>query len=166
MATNVTASEVRYTGNLNATAYPDARIASAAFIPVGDGWLNNILSNNGYDTLAELTTADAHKGALAKAAECYYVAALLAAETSKDNFKAGPVESKKRKAPERTEDSDRLMKLARKMIDDAGLVYEDWGASYAGGDDYHPEGVEDTQIDFGLAYKESDESFNSLGVEE
>lgn len=162
---NVIASEVQYAGDFDSSIVTATMLASAAFIPAGDGWLNNILSNNGYASLSALTTADANKGALAKAAECYYVAALVASRPSKDDYRLGPAESKQVRDSERSEAVKRLMGMAKDQLGKAGLAYEEWGISYAGGDDYHPEGEENTQIDFGIA-STGDGDWNLLGVEE
>src|SRR4030043_2444971 len=101
MAYNITPDEVRYAGNGGSTEVPDARLNSAAFIPLGDGWLTEILEANSLTTLAALTSSDANRGALAKAAEIYYVASLVAAEPSKEDFQAGPVTSKSQRTPDK-----------------------------------------------------------------
>lgn len=162
----MTAAQVQAAGGWNSTEAPDATLALAPFIPAGDGWLNRILSDNGYASLSALTTADANKGALALGAECYYVAYLYASRAPKRNFKAGPVESKHLDADEIKTSAEHLLKMAKQMLSDAGLVCEQWGASYKAGDDYHPDAADDTQVDFGIAYNDSDEPFNLLGVED
>lgn len=146
---NVTADEVRYVGNWTATEFSDAMLTSAAYILAGDGWLNQILADNSY-TLTTLTTASANKGALAKAAECFYVAHLVASIPSKEDFQAGPVKSTDVKAGDRALIAKHLLDRAREMLDRAGLKYQNWAFTCAGGDDYHPDDDDDTQIDFGV----------------
>ena len=163
---NVTAAQVRAAGGWNTTEAPDATLALAPFIPAGDGWLNEILSENGIASLSALTSADADRGALALGAECYYVAHLYASRAPKKDFKSGPVASVNLKAGDILASADHLLKKAKEMIDRAGLVCDKWGASYKAGDDMHPEGDDDTQVDFGLAHTEYDEDWNFLGVEQ
>lgn len=162
---NVTAAQVRAVGGWDSTEVTDTILGLAPYIPAGDGWLNLVLSKNGYANLAALTTADANKGALALGAECYYVAGLYASIPQKDDFKSGPVESKSVKAGDVKISADHLFKKAKEMIGMAGLVYYKWDAAEAGGDDYHPGGDDDTNVDFGLA-SNADENFNLLGVED
>ncbi len=162
---NITAAQVQATGGWTTTEAPDATLALAPYIPAGDGWLNEILSNKGTD-LTTLTAADADKGALALAAECYYVAHLFASRPSKNDFRAGPVESKNKKAADIVGSAEWLLKKAKEMLAKAGIVYEKYGAVTHGGDDYHPDGDEKTQIDLGLAYQDSDEELNFLGVDD
>lgn len=166
MATNITAAEVRHAGGWTSTEQPDARLESAAFILAGDGWLTEVLEANGLTTLAALTTSDANRGALAKAAEIFYVASLVAAQPAKDDFQTGPVRSSSVKNSERKALSDYLLTRAKEMLSKAGLFVDRWSVSHAGGNDYHPEGNDDTNIDFGLAGGSVDYPFNIMGAEE
>jgi hypothetical protein len=149
MATNVSATEVRYVGNWSSTEFSDTMLASAAYILAGDGWLNKIVKAAGYASLSAFTTANADAGALAKAAECYYVAALVTAIPQKEDFAAGNVKSTDVRNSEKKAMAEFFMSKAKEMLSKAGLTYEAWTWTYTGGDDYHPDGDDDTNVDFG-----------------
>ena len=161
---NITADEVRYAGNFDSTVITDAMLASKAYIPNGDAWLTKILSKNGTD-LATLAANDTNKQALALAAEIYYVASLVAAIPPKDDFSFGPAKSSRVKAAEKKVTSDDFYAKAKEALDQAGFIVEEWEVSCMGGNEYHPNNDEDTQIDLALARDDSDETFNPMGAE-
>ena len=91
---NVTPDEVRYAGGFSSIEATDDILNSAIYILVGDAWLDQILIDNSYATLAELTTANARYGVLARAAEAYYVASLFMKRRADPETKADPVSQK------------------------------------------------------------------------
>jgi hypothetical protein len=163
---NIAYTDVQLAGDWDDVEAPQATLEGAAFIAAGDGWLNEILELNGLTTLAALTTVDANRGALAKAAEIFYVAGLFAGRPSKEDFTAGPIKSSRVRQEEKRTAMQMFFKIAEEMLDKAGLYVRKWTATSKGGDEYHPEGDDDTQIDFGIAAVQPDEDFNLLGVEE
>jgi len=157
---NITAAEVQAAGRWTAVEAPDVTLALAPFIPAGDGWLNKIIVNNSYASLAALTLADANAGAMAKAAECYYVAYLFASAPPKEDFTAGPVKIVSQKGVSIKTSADHLLQTAKDLLEDAGLKTESWDWSYKGGDSYHPNSDDPTQIHFGEA---ENTPFNTTG---
>ncbi len=164
MAHNVTSTEVRYVGNWSSTELGTCLLYSASFITAGDSWIEKICSANGYASLAALKTADANAGALAKAAECYYVASLVVSIPQKEDFAAGNVKSTDVRNTEKKEMAKYYVECAKGMLDRAGLKYESWAWSYTGGDDYHPDSDDDTNVDFGASTDER--PFNTFGIAE
>ena len=148
MANNITADEVRYAGNLDESDYADAMLESAAFILAGDAWLTEILETNGLTTLAVLTASDANRGALAKAAEIWYVASLAVGTAQKEDFQAGPVKSQDVKNESRIKLVEKYEARARDCLSKAGLYSEKWTFGHVGGDDYHPDGADNTNVGF------------------
>ncbi|MDD5543901.1 MAG: hypothetical protein PHX83_12075 [Acidobacteriia bacterium] len=164
MAHNVTSTEVRNVGNWSTTDFGTSFLYSAPFITAGDSWLNKILSNNGYASLTAYTTASADGGALAKAAQCYYVAALIVSIPAKEDFQAGNVKSTEVRNTERKEMAAWYIARAKDMLDKAGMKYETWSWSYTGGDDYHPDENDNTNIDFGAT--DESRAFQVFGVDD
>jgi len=162
MAYNITADEVRYTGGLTENQASDTMLESAAFIPAGDAWLNQILVMNGETTLALIT--DANKAALAKAAECFYVAGMAVNRTPLDSFKIGPVESKAQATKDKIEFAKSLMKSAEEMLDKCGYKTIEFKTYTKGGSDYHPSGSDKTNID--LRYVSAANPFDVQGGEQ
>ena len=160
---NVTATDVRYAGGWTVIQQPDAKIHSTVFIKAGDGWVGKILSQSSNGTTFAALTGN--QLALVKAAECYYVASLLAGGPGKEDFEVGPIKSKSVKPSDNMASADYFFRKALEMLDKAGIVYTQMYASSSGEDDYYPTGSDDTQVDFGLAYSDPDEPFNELGVD-
>ena len=149
MSYNVTTDEVRYRlVTLTSADVSDTVINSAAFLPVADAWLNDKL---GIDSVsADLTGNEA---AFAKAAEIAYCCALIVASAPVRGAKAGPVEIKPITAGEKAEivkilqsEYNRYLTLLGADLDDefAGGFY----VESTGGDDYMPDGSDDSSIDF------------------
>ena len=89
---NITGTEVRdRLRSLTSLEVTDATLASAAFIPAGDAWINKVLSNNSAGTFADLATDDK---ALAKAAEIAYVASKVVSNAPLEDHEAGPIKVK------------------------------------------------------------------------
>jgi len=159
---NIPAADVRAVLDWSATMLPDATLALIPYLPAGDAWINQICIDNG-TTFDDLSTT---KTALAKAAEAFYVASIAAKRALRHNFKAGPFESKNLSAKDLIELETSLYKDALILLDRAGLAAEIHKAASRGGDDYHPEGDDRTQIDLGLAGQDSDYPFNIMGVDD
>ncbi len=159
---NIDGDDVRAAGGFHESNISDATLALTPFIPVGDAWLNKIIADNNETDLATLTAANANRGALAKAAECYYVASLVAGRASKDNLKSGSIETKNRTASAVAEDSETLYKKATAQLGKADLSVRTYHTASKGGDDYTPSGDDNTQFDFGLA-EDPDYPFNVFG---
>lgn len=162
MATNISPDEVRYTGNLSSSNFPDAMINSAAYIPAGDAWINKVLADNSELVFASI--ADANKKALAKAAECWYVAGLLTLALPLDDIQAGPVQTRSNAAA-RIEAGNKCFEQAKKMLSLAGYSVDTIGFTYSGGDDYQASGVDGTNVDMGIAQDDSDYPVNLMGME-
>lgn len=159
---NIPAADVRAVLDWSATMLPDATLALIPYLPAGDAWINQICIDNG-TTFAGLAT---NPLALAKGAEACYVASIAAKRALRHNFKAGPFESKNLSAKDLVGLSKSLYKDALDLCDRAGLAVEIHKAASRGGDDYHPEGTDDTQIDIGLAAQDSDYPFNIMGIDD
>jgi len=162
MATNVSASEVRYATNLSIVTAPDARLESAAFIPLGDAWIAQILSDNGELAFSAMT--DANKKAIVKAAECWYVAGLVALGQPEDDFTAGPVQTKSQ-AEARANIAEKCFARAKELLSDAGYSMGEITVTYSGGDDYRHTGTDNVNVDFGIAQEDKDHPINLLGIE-
>ena len=161
MATNITAAQVQATGGWSILEAPDATLALAPYIPFGDAWLNKILIANG--TTFATITGDAL--AMAVGAECFYVAALFVMRPPKATFESGPIKETDIKADERAKIAAGFMKQAKEALSQAGYFVENWAAISRGGDDYHPNGADDSNIDFALGLTDSDYPYNPLGYE-
>jgi hypothetical protein len=161
VAANITAAEIQAIGGWDTTTAPDATLAT--FITIADAWLTNILATNtSYSTLATYTTAYANKGAVAKAAEIYFAAWLFASRPSEEDFTVGPITSKSN--PQGTNlQADYLKKICRELLDQCGLPFETWGAYEAGGAEYHPDLVDQTNIDMIHAINNESYPFNVFG---
>ena len=89
---NITGTEVRdRLRSLTSIDVSDTTLASAAFIPAGDAWINKVLTNNSAGTFAALGTDDK---ALAKAAEIAYVASKVVSNAPLEDHEAGPIKVK------------------------------------------------------------------------
>ena len=120
--------------------------------------------DNGETSLSSFTTDHADKGALAKAAECWYVAMLLAMTPPSDDFSTGGVSSKSN-AKTRLEIAEKCFDKAKEMLSLAGLTAEEFTFGYTGGDDYSPTGHDETNVDFGIAADDGDYPFNAFTME-
>ena len=163
MANNITAAEVRAAGGWDSNDISDTDLARDMYIPLGDKWLHNLLGQ----TYTEYAAADSdgYKTGLVKAAEIYFVAYLVASRPPKEAFTAGPVSGKGISANDIKTSAEWLLKQCKKFLSDAGVRYESWGATYAGGDDYHPLDADGTQIDLGVAHDSSEKPLDFLGVD-
>ena len=89
---NITGTEIRdRLRSLTTVDVSDTTLASAAFIPAGDAWINKVLSNNSAGTFAALSSDDK---ALAKAAEIAYVASKVVSNAPLEDHEAGPIKIK------------------------------------------------------------------------
>ncbi len=161
MATHVSASEVRFVGNLSVAVASDARLESAAFIPMGDAKIDQILSDAGESVFGSLT---ATKAALVKGAECWFVAGLVALEPPQDDFTAGPVQSKSN-AEARQKAAERCFAMANELLSQAGIsaAPDAWG--YLGGDSYIITGKDGGNVDLGVAKDDSNYPVNLFGAD-
>jgi len=158
--TNVSAAEVRAAGGWDSTEAPSGILEGAAYILAGDAWLNNKIGS----TLANFS-GNAYITALLKAAEIYFVAYLFASRPPKEDFAVGPVKSARIKGDEAVKSAEFLKQTCKELLSQAGYTFEDWEFTSAGGDDYHPAGTDDTQVDMGLAHDDSEYPFNIMGSE-
>ena len=155
---NVTKAEVRYLGNWTALEVPDGDLDNH-FIIIGDAWIQRKLSM----TLTAYTALDANKGAIAKSAELYYIAYLIASRPSKEDFQVGPARSQRIKGEEIVALAKQFKKLCKEQLSIIGITWDAYEISMVGGNRYHPKLDDDTQIDFGIAQEDQDKPFNPLG---
>jgi len=156
-------NDVRGALGWSSTMLPDTDLDLAMYLPAGDAWIDKIITDNGESDFDSLSSA---KKSLCRGAEACYVASIAVKRALRHNFKAGPFESKNLSAKDLTDLSKSLYKDALDYLDRAGLAVEIHKASSRGGDDYHPEGDDRTQIDLGLAGQDSDYPFNIMGVDD
>jgi hypothetical protein len=161
---NVTADEVRFIGGYSSSDFSDALINSAAFIGAGDAWINKIISDNGSTSFASFAGAHADEGALAKAAECWYIAMLLALSPPSDDFSTGGVSSKSNAETRRKIAQDCFDK-AKDMLSTAGLKVDNFTFGFTGGYQYSETGHDDSNVDFGTASDGQDYPFNAFTME-
>ena len=125
------------------TDLSETRLNSPSYIPAGNAW-------------AELTVAGrvivegSAQEAMIKAAAVAYVAMIVANEIPAEKFKFGPVESKSTPGADKKAALDALEKEIKRCLEVAGITRGRYGFKSAGGDDYHPAGVDRTQIDLSL----------------
>jgi hypothetical protein len=154
----ITPTEIRNAGGWSSIEAPDA-----ALVQIGtsaDAWIDTLLGT----TLTAYTATSATKGALAKSAEIYLAAYLFALTPPKDDFTLGPAQSRSN-AEAKIKAAQRLLEAARAQLAILNIAFENWSFSYAGGDDYHPTGEDDTNIDIQTAMEDGeDHPFNTLGV--
>jgi hypothetical protein len=154
----ITATEIRNAGQWSATEAPDA--AMTQVIAASDAWIDTLLGT----TLTAYTATSATKGALAKSAEIYLAAYMFALNPPKDDFVLGPAQSKSN-AEAKIKAAQRLLEAAKAQLAILNIAFENWSFSYSGGDDYHPTGEDDTNIEIHTAMEEGeDHPFNTLGV--
>ena len=152
MAT-ITADEVRYhLVSLTSVDVSDALLASAAFIAVGDAWLNKAL---GATYPAGLNATDQ---ALAKAAEIAFVAERVVGSAPTRGSKTGPIEIKTIPSQDKETIVNILHNEWQYYLSLIGLYVGDgdFYVTSGGGDDYAPDGGDATQIDLA----DSDKDFS------
>ena len=89
---NITGDEIRYRlRSLTSLDITDLALASAAFIPAGDAWIQKILDNNSAGNFADLSDTDK---ALAKAAEIAYLCYKVINDAPLEDHEAGPIKVK------------------------------------------------------------------------
>ena len=141
----ITAAEVRQRlTDLTTNDISDAVLSSAAMILAADGWAGRILTLNNTD----VDSISTDQLALLKAAKIAYVCIRVVSKARYEDFKAGPVQTKGVTA----KDYESFVKILKDEIEDilevCGWTNKDFGFTYAGGDDFHPDGEDNTQIDF------------------
>lgn len=159
---NITAADIRAVGGFNTIEATDADLA--ILITPADAWISVKLGT----TLALFTTSNANNGALAKAAEMYYAAALFAGRPPKDDITIGPASTRSKSAADKTAMVKSLQGMCKDLLASAGITVDQYDFTWAGGDDYHPSGEDDTNIDFKFAQDDlgttEDTAFNPLGL--
>jgi len=141
----ITAAEVRQRlTDLTTLDISDAVLASASMIPAADGWAGRILTLNSTD----VDSISADQLLLLVAAKIAFVCIRVVSRARHEEFKAGPVSIKGVTA----KDYESFVKILKDEIEDdleiCGWTSKDFGFTYAGGDDFHPDGEDNTQIDF------------------
>lgn len=153
---NVTEADVRARCQWEAAEVPDTLLASAAFLPAGDAWLNKKLENAGLGDFDNLSESDQ---ALAKAAEVAMVAAVVASRASQGTIKTGLLAVSDVNQKELIALANELRSDVRYFLGLLGVMAE--GGFYfdsAGGADYSPDGIDNTNID--MATADSDAPFS------
>lgn len=154
---NVTAAEVRdrlrTISATGAMGVSDTLLASAAYIPAGDGWLNKVLSNNG-KTYAALETDDQ---AIAKAVELDWITAKVIAAAPLRENETGPIVLRDVKADAKKVMLDHLREEIRELLALIGcrLVRASFMAKTS--DDYKPDGEDNVN----LIWTDTDETTHS-----
>ena len=153
---NITPAEVRHAGGWETEDISDAALNSDAYIPVGDAWLHTVIGT----TLSTITDSD--KSKLLEAAEIHFVAHLVVLRPPKSDFSAGPFKEKDITAVQRKKIAKEFLRIAEDYLVLAGYTMKkDYNWKYYGGDDYHPDSDDNTNIDFGLV--DSSRAFNWWG---
>lgn len=153
---NVTEAEVRGRCQWHADEVSDALLATAAFLPAGDAWLDKKLaaaglSFSGFDE-------DSTDQVLAKSAEIAAVAAVVASRAVQGDIKTGLLTVK-------DTDQAKLLSLAEELRNESKYFLSLLGVgtegsfyfSRSGGADYSPNAEDNTNID--MATADSDEPF-------
>jgi hypothetical protein len=154
----VSPTEIRNAGNWSVAEAPDAALTQ--LVTAADAWIDKILGT----TYTTYLAANATNGAVAHSAEIYFAAYLFSIVPPKDDFKIGPAESKSNAAAKLLA-SEKLLSTAKTMLGIIDKAFESWSFSWAGGDDYHPTGEDDTNIDIQSAMEEGEDyPLNVLGV--
>lgn len=154
----ISETEVRNAGGWSEIEAPDSAVYQ--IILAADAWIDTLLGT----TLTAYIAANATKGALAKSAEIYLAAYLFARQPPKDDFIIGPAQSKSN-ATARIEAANLLRETAKEQLAILSIAFENWSFSWSGGDDYHPTGEDDTNIDIHTAMEVGEDyPFNVLGT--
>lgn len=157
-ALDITAAECRYRlTSLTSTEISDTVLSSASMITAADAWANRLLTLNG-TALANLSS---DQSALLKAAKIAFVCKRIVTDANLEDFQAGPVSSKRATANEKAAMVEILRGEIKELLDLADLYLEKWDWTYTGGDDYHPTGEDNTNIDF--ANTDDDVEFDIFG---
>lgn len=129
---------------LTAVDVPNATLALASYIPAGNAWMDTHLSNNGssYDNLT------ASKKALAKAAAIAHVCLKIVAAAPLNESQAGPIRVIPIKAAEQKVILKELKAEIKEVFALMGIKKQISNFASSGGDDYHPDDEDLTQIDF------------------
>ena len=158
----VTATQVRAVGNWETADYSETVLNATPYIPVGDAWLNQICYTNGYTNYDGVSNA--YHQALLVGAECNFIAHLLVSQPQREDFKTGPVESKDVKNSEREKAAAGYLKIVKNMIGMTGFRMQNIRFLFAGAENYNPDTVDDTNVDF--AHTNEERPFNFLGGDE
>jgi len=142
MAANITAAEIQAAGGWSETDISTTDLATDAFIPAGDAWITQLLGM----TLTAYTALYTTKGALAKAAEIFYVCWLVASRPAREDVKIGPLSYKPSKDKEK--EAAAFMKKAKDLLAECGISVKTFSFTYKRGADYHESGFDNTNIDF------------------
>ena len=145
-STTITAAEVRYRLNWSTADITDARLASASFIPYVTAWESRLLADNS----KTIITMQDYEAAILKAAKIAKCAMKAILDAPEEEVQEGPVKLK----PVSSDDKVKLAKELQAEINDcldSLEMFENKGLfhiSGTGGDDYHPSGTDETQIDY------------------
>jgi len=139
---------------ISEVAITDEVLSSLPFIGVADSWMTVLLTNSG--TTEGALSED--EGVLVKGAKIAYVCKKVVSSAPENSYQEGPVEFKAISST----DKEKLLKMLddeiSEYLDMCELVTADWTdlVTSAGGDDYHPNFEDRTNIDFGYADDDSD----------
>jgi len=157
----ITAANVRHRlTDLTTTDISDAVLESPAFITTADSWMTLLLAKNG-ETASSIST---DQGVMMVAAKIAYVCIRVVTKMLREDFKTGIISSSRVKAAEYKEMVEILKDEIKECFTACDFVIQKWEFTYAGGDDYHPSGEDNTNID--MHYANQDDAFFLLGGED
>ena len=144
----ITAANVRHRlTDLTTADISDAVLGSPAFITTADSWMTLLLAKNG-KTAATLTS---DQGVIMVAAKIAFVCIRVVTKALREDFKTGIISSKRVTAKEYQEMVEILKAEIKECFTVCDFVLQKWVFTYSGGDDYHPSGEDNTNIDMHYA---------------
>lgn len=145
MAYRITGTEVRNRlRSLTSTELTDTVLDDLAFIAGAEAVMNQILANNS----KSYSSLDADQKTLVKLAQIELCCEIILSDYPEDGWETGPIKFKPMGAEQRQKMIENFHKRAEWYLSLIGCTMVDVYVSSSGGDDYMPDGDDDTMIDF------------------
>lgn len=146
MSYRVTATQVRQRlKNLTVADITDATLEALAFIPTSEAEIDVMLSDSGI-TYSSLST---DKQTLVKAAEIAMTCQKIVTDSPEEIFKTGALDGKAITSKDKVDIASELEREWQRYLTLVGVELVDVYVSASTGDDYKPDGEDDTNVLWG-----------------